>query len=320
MRGRFLPWIAGAALSALLVPGRLSAEPPADAADPLEGIDTEYQKAARLTTYFPWSDRWPPPAIDICPIATRHDSGTKRLLLRVAMRDVSDWNMGILEMAIDGSPTTLDLSEAGKPRLDLGGCHSTAEVDLPGHEEVLRRIASASDVEAGYGEGRRRKVYRFAPEDFDRFRRVLALYSLETLPPARLDIDQAPGPAGPGSSAKDISPPEIIPESRVPIKFPPKVMAKKPKGALIVRARVFRDGSVGKIRVVRPAGGACGLEEEALAAISQWKYLPGKEKGQPVDVDLTIAIDFFGPSTQPEDNFMRGIESRGSRPRKPPHP
>jgi TonB family protein len=86
---------------------------------------------------------------------------------------------------------------------------------------------------------------------------------------------------------------------------------------VVLEAQVLQDGSVAKVRILKPAGGACGFEETALAAIKQWKYVPGKVKGQPVDVNFTISIDF---SVQGQDPFMKAIESRERRPRDPLRP
>jgi TonB family protein len=318
MPRRFLPQIAAGALCVLLSSGRLIGETTGSAADPIEGIDTAYQKKTGETHYYPWFDRWPPANIDIYPIIVRPDSGTKHLLLRVVLRDVADRKMRGFEMTIDGESANLDLNESGKAKVDSRGCRPTAEVDLPGQEDLVRRIAAASDVEAAYGEGKKKLAYRFVPEDLERFRRVLALYDKDDLPPARVYFEGKVKPGRPADPMKEgDSHPEAIPASRVAPEYPREARGKNIQAMVVLGAQVLRDGSVGKARILRPAGGACGFEEAALAAIKQWKYVPGKMKGQSVDVNFTISIDF---STQVQDPFMKAIESRDRRPRDRPRP
>ena len=68
MPRRFLPQIAAGALCVLFASGNLIGETIGSAADPLEGIDTAYQKKTGVTHYHPWFDRWPPANIDIYPM------------------------------------------------------------------------------------------------------------------------------------------------------------------------------------------------------------------------------------------------------------
>ena len=320
MPRRFPSQIAARALCVLLAPGHLIGEPIGSAADPLEGIDTARQKKTGETHYYPWFDRWPPPGIDVYPIVVRHDSGTKHLLLRVVLRDVADRKMRPFGMTIDGVSASLDLNESGKAKVDSRGCRPTAEVDLSGHEDLVRRIAAASDVEAVYGEGKRKIAYRLVPEDLERFRRVLALYHKDDLPPARVYFEGKVKPPRPAEPMKEgDSHPEVIPGSRVAPEYPREAREKNIQATVVLEAQVLRDGSIGKARVLRPAGGACGFEEAALAAIKQWKYVPGKVSGQPVDVNFTISIDFF-TDRRVQDPFMKAIESRDRRPRDRPRP
>lgn len=301
MPRRFLPQIAAGALCVLFASGNLIGETIGSAADPLEGFD-----------------RWPPASIDIYPILVRHDSGTKHLLLRVVLRDVGDRKMRAFEMTIDGGLANLDLNESGKAKVDSRGCHPTAEVELPGHEDLVRRIAAAADIEAAYGEGKRKIAYRFVPEDLERFRRVLALYDRDDLPPPRHYLEGKLKPDRPADPVKEgDSYPEVIPASRVAPDYPREALGKNIQATVVLEAQVLQDGSVAKVRILKPAGGACGFEEAALAAIKQWKYVPGKAKGQPVDVNFTISIDF---SVQGQDPFMKAIESRERRPRDPLRP
>lgn len=310
MTRRFLPVIAAGSLCVFLMPGRLIAEGAGNDADPLEWVDVTYQKKSGETHYTPSIDRWPPPAIDMYPVIVREDSGTRRLLLRVALHDVDDRKMRPFEMTIDGASATLDLNGSGRPRVDGRGCRPTTVVDLPGHEDLMRRIAAAADIQAAYGQEKRRISYAFVPGDFERFRRVLAVFDRSDLPPS-----QRPGQSADPMKEGDY--PKIIPESRVSPEYPPEARTQRIPASVTLEAMILRDGSVGTIRVLKPAMGACGFEEAALAAVKQWRYIPGRVKGQPADVRLRIVIDF---SLSGPDPMGMGVDSRDRRRRDPSHP
>ena len=57
---------------------------------------------------------------------------------------------------------------------------------------------------------------------------------------------------------------------------------------LVVRA----NGLPSNIRVVRSLD-PNGLDEEAIIAAGQWRFEPGRLNGQPVDVLVTLLIDFW---------------------------
>jgi protein TonB len=54
---------------------------------------------------------------------------------------------------------------------------------------------------------------------------------------------------------------------------------------------VNRLGRVENVRVVRPLDP--GLDEQAIAAAHQWRFEPGRLAGTPVDVVVTLALDFW---------------------------
>jgi TonB family protein len=72
--------------------------------------------------------------------------------------------------------------------------------------------------------------------------------------------------------------------------FTEEALARKIQGEVIVEVLILKDGTVRPMRVVR--GLSADLNEKALAAASQWKFIPAKFKGQPVDLIAEIAIDF----------------------------
>ena len=69
-------------------------------------------------------------------------------------------------------------------------------------------------------------------------------------------------------------------------------MRAKVQGSVLVEAVVLPDGSVGEVQVVRSLDNVFGLDQEALKAAKQWKFMPGTRIGQPVPVLVTIELTF----------------------------
>jgi protein TonB len=54
---------------------------------------------------------------------------------------------------------------------------------------------------------------------------------------------------------------------------------------------VTRDGRVEQVHVVRSLDPG-GLDEEAITAVRQWRFQPGRLAKTPVDVAVTVVMDF----------------------------
>ena len=52
------------------------------------------------------------------------------------------------------------------------------------------------------------------------------------------------------------------------------------------------DGTVGQVTVVRSLDPTYGLDQEALKAARQWRFVPGTRFGVPVAVLVTIELTF----------------------------
>jgi periplasmic protein TonB len=63
------------------------------------------------------------------------------------------------------------------------------------------------------------------------------------------------------------------------------------QGTVVMEAVVTGDGCASHIRVVRSLDRG-GLDEEAVLAVAQWRFEPGRLAGAPVDVLVTIMLDF----------------------------
>jgi TonB family protein len=64
------------------------------------------------------------------------------------------------------------------------------------------------------------------------------------------------------------------------------------EGTIVLDVVVTRSGLPSDIRVVRSLDPG-GLDEQAVAAVAQWRFQPGRLAGTPVDVLVTIMLDFF---------------------------
>jgi periplasmic protein TonB len=86
-----------------------------------------------------------------------------------------------------------------------------------------------------------------------------------------------------------VSAPRLVKE--VKAKYTPEALRKSLQGAVWLEAIVTADGCTAQIRVIRSLDRG-GLDEEAVAAVAQWQFAPGRFAGAPVDVLVTIILDF----------------------------
>lgn len=95
------------------------------------------------------------------------------------------------------------------------------------------------------------------------------------------------GVLGPGSG---VTMPTLLTE--VKPSYTAEAMRAKVQGAVMVEAIVREDGSVGQVRIVRSLDRTFGLDEEALKAVKNWRFKPGKREGQNVAVIVEIELMF----------------------------
>jgi TonB family protein len=62
------------------------------------------------------------------------------------------------------------------------------------------------------------------------------------------------------------------------------------EGKVFVQAFIDENGNVVNARIIKGIGGGC--DESALDAVKQAKFIPGKQKGKPIKVQVTIPIVF----------------------------
>ena len=67
-------------------------------------------------------------------------------------------------------------------------------------------------------------------------------------------------------------------------------LAKKIEGTVDLEVVILKGGRVGEVRILQSLGG--GLNDQAISCVRQWIFVPAKFKGDPVDVIVSIAVDF----------------------------
>jgi protein TonB len=69
-------------------------------------------------------------------------------------------------------------------------------------------------------------------------------------------------------------------------------MRARIQGLVRLQAIVLPDGSIGNARVVRSLDDRFGLDEEAVKAVKQWRFEPGRREGRAVPVIVEIELSF----------------------------
>jgi periplasmic protein TonB len=92
---------------------------------------------------------------------------------------------------------------------------------------------------------------------------------------------------GPGNG---VTMPSVL--SEVKPSYTAEAMRAKVQGAVVVEAIVREDGRVGQVRIIRSLDRTFGLDEEALKAIKNWRFSPGKRQGKNVAVIVEIELTF----------------------------
>jgi protein TonB len=85
----------------------------------------------------------------------------------------------------------------------------------------------------------------------------------------------------------DIKEPKKIKDAK-PV-YPQVAMAAKVEGMVIIEATIGKDGSVQDAKVLRHVP---LLDQAALDAVKEWKFTPTTLNGQPVEVLMTVTVNF----------------------------
>jgi periplasmic protein TonB len=91
----------------------------------------------------------------------------------------------------------------------------------------------------------------------------------------------------PGGS---VTAPRVITE--VKPTYTNSALAQKIQGTVVIELIVRSNGHPSDIRIVRSLDPG-GLDEQAVIAAGQWRFEPGRLSGKPVDVIVTVMLDFW---------------------------
>ena len=69
-------------------------------------------------------------------------------------------------------------------------------------------------------------------------------------------------------------------------------MRAKIQGTAVLECVVTAEGTVSECQIARSLDSSFGLDQEAVKAARQWRFVPGKRLGQPVPVLVTIELTF----------------------------
>jgi periplasmic protein TonB len=95
------------------------------------------------------------------------------------------------------------------------------------------------------------------------------------------------GPVSPGG---DVTAP--IPILQVQPKYTADAMVAKIQGSVRLSIVVRADGTVGDVKVVESLDTRFGLDARAVEAARAWRFTPSLRQGHPVDVQVTLILDF----------------------------
>lgn len=88
-------------------------------------------------------------------------------------------------------------------------------------------------------------------------------------------------------------PPELIGGIRnfqKSIVYPEMALLAGIEGRVVVQFIIDKEGKVNNPVVVRGIGGGC--DEEAIRAVSKARFIPGKQRGKPVNVKFSMPVNF----------------------------
>ena len=87
-----------------------------------------------------------------------------------------------------------------------------------------------------------------------------------------------------------VSAPRVV--SSVQPSYTPEAIRARIQGVVVLGAVVPVDGTPSEITIVRSLDSTYGLDEQAIAALKQWKFEPGMKEGKPVAVRVRVEMEF----------------------------
>lgn len=79
---------------------------------------------------------------------------------------------------------------------------------------------------------------------------------------------------------------------QVKAEYTTEAMQNRIEGSVGLDVVVQSDGTVGDVRVKRSLDTVYGLDRQAVKAMKQWEFRPGKKDGKPVAVRVEVEMNF----------------------------
>ena len=84
--------------------------------------------------------------------------------------------------------------------------------------------------------------------------------------------------------------PKVV--SEVKAQYTPEAIRAKIQGTVTMTVVVRTDGTPSDIEITQSLDAEHGLDKQAVAALSQWRFEPGRKDGKPVPVRVTVEMQF----------------------------
>jgi protein TonB len=86
--------------------------------------------------------------------------------------------------------------------------------------------------------------------------------------------------------------PVLIESTKVVPIYPDLARKAKVTGNVILEAVIYKDGTVGNVKVLRSPGANLGFERSAMEAVTRWRFRPAMLDGRAVDTYFTVVVEF----------------------------
>ena len=114
------------------------------------------------------------------------------------------------------------------------------------------------------------------------------LFPIGPLTPGATGAKSQPEPARVYKPGEGVTAPVLVKE--VKPRYTSDAKDAKIQGVVTLECVVNADGSISDVEVTKSL--EAGLDEEAIKAVKQWRFEPGKKDGKPVPVRITLEMTF----------------------------
>ena len=121
-----------------------------------------------------------------------------------------------------------------------------------------------------------------------RFTSALTLAGVVVL--TLVGVATAQEPSSVARPGEDVTAPQL--EKEVKPVYTESAKKERIQGTVIMDVVVLADGSVGEVNITQSLDAQHGLDDEAVKAVKQWRFVPGKKDGAAVSVLVEIEMTF----------------------------